>query len=203
MAVCCGEVVWWYLRRVGGTKYLSNSTKTTMAMCNWDQGCSGHFQHGCGHILSWHCRHPFTLASTSASNPGHHTMPHAFDLSLAGPFMGHMFLLVVDAHSKWRGSDGPIQSTIQKLRTIHGLLETIVSDNATCFRSAEFKVFLSRNGTQHILSASYDPATNGLAERAVQTFKESIKKATQGDIETKLSRLLFHYRITPHSTTGV
>jgi transposase InsO family protein len=99
-------------------------------------------------------------------------MPHAFDLSLAGPFMGHMFLLVVDAHSKWRGSDGPIQSTIQKLRTIHGLLETIVSDNATCFRSAEFKVFLSRNGIQHILSAPYDPATNGLAERAIQTFKE-------------------------------
>ena len=30
-----------------------------------------------------------------------------------------------------------------------------------------------------------------------------MKKATEGDIETKLSRFLFHYRITPHSTTGV
>ena len=64
-------------------------------------------------------------------------------------------------------------------------------------------VQFSRNGIQHVLSAPYHPATNGLAERAVQTFKENMRKATQGDMETKLSRFLFHYRITPHSTTGV
>lgn len=30
-----------------------------------------------------------------------------------------------------------------------------------------------------------------------------MRKATPSDIETKLARFLFHYRTTPHSTTGV
>ena len=30
-----------------------------------------------------------------------------------------------------------------------------------------------------------------------------MKKLTAGDIETKVSRLLFKYRMTPHSTTGI
>ena len=128
----------------------------------------------------------------------------------AGPFMGKTFLFVVDAHSKWLEivivPSTSSQITIQQLRAIfatHGLPETIVSDNATSFTSTEFKEFMSRNGIRHITSAPYHPSTNGLAERAVQTFKEGMKKATEGDIETKLSRFLFHYRIMPQSTTGV
>ena len=47
------------------------------------------------------------------------------------------------------------------------------------------------------------PATNRLAERAVQTFKNSLKKATTSDVEPQLARFLFHYRNTAHTTTGV
>ena len=42
-----------------------------------------------------------------------------------------------------------------------------------------------------------------LAERAVQTFKLGMKKQTNGTIQTKLSRFLFHCRLTPNATTGV
>ena len=42
---------------------------------------------------------------------------------------------------------------------------------------------------------------NELAERAVQTVKNALRK-TSGDIDTCLSRFLFQYRLTPHSTTG-
>ena len=128
----------------------------------------------------------------------------------AGPFLGKLFLIVVDAHSKWIEvvvvPSTNTQITIQKLRTIfavHGLPETLVSDNASCFTSAEFKQFLDKNGIRHITSAPYHPATNGLAERAVQTFKDGMKKCSEGDIETKLARFLFHYRNTPHTTTGI
>ena len=41
------------------------------------------------------------------------------------------------------------------------------------------------------------------AECAVQTFKSMMKKAGEGNLNTKVSRVLFSYRITPQSTTGL
>ena len=87
-----------------------------------------------------------------------------------------MFLIVVDAHSKWMGvkpvSSATSTATVEHLRSmfsIHGLPEMLITDNGSVFTSAEFKEFLNRNGIQHITSAPYHPASNGLAERAVQT----------------------------------
>ena len=60
--------------------------------------------------------------------------------------------------------------------TTHGIPESIVSDNVTVFASEEFTEFVTMNGILHIRSAPYHPATNGLAECAVQTLKESLKK---------------------------
>ena len=44
-------------------------------------------------------------------------------------------------------------------------------------------------------------STNGLAERAVQSFKQGLKRTTGKSIQDRLSRFLFQYRTTPHSTT--
>ena len=85
----------------------------------------------------------------------------------------------------------------------HGLPEMLVTDNGSAFTSQEFTDFLRKNGIRHVTSATH-PATNGLAERAVQTFKAAMKKAPPNtSIETRVSRFLFHYRLTPHSTTGI
>ena len=62
---------------------------------------------------------------------------------------------------------------------------------------------MQANGIKHITSAPYHPATNGLAEKAVQTMKQGIRQMQNGSIEEKLAKFLFKYRITPHSTTGV
>ena len=83
-----------------------------------------------------------------------------------------------------------------------GLLETIVTDNGSCFVSAEFQHFLTMNGIKHITSAPYHPSTNGLEERAVQIVKKGLKNATEGSIRSRIAKVLLTYRTTPHSTTG-
>ena len=125
-----------------------------------------------------------------------------------GPFLGKQFFFIVDAHSKWIDvcvvSSPSSQQAIQALRRVfstHGLPQILVSDNGAAFSSSEFQTFVARNGFKHVRSAPYHPATNGLAERAVQTVKDALKK-TSGDIDTRLSRFLFQYRLTPHSSTG-
>ena len=60
-----------------------------------------------------------------------------------------------------------------------------------------------RNGIRHRTSSPYHPATNGLAERAVQVVKAGLRKTPEGDMDLRLARLLFKYHNTPHAGTGV
>ena len=93
------------------------------------------------------------------------------------------------------------------LRTLfvtHGLPEVLVSDNSTPFTSGEFAEFVRRNGIRHVRTAPYHPSSNGLAERAVKMVKEGLRKTAKvWSLECQLAGLLFQYRITLHSTTGV
>ena len=58
------------------------------------------------------------------------------------------------------------------------------------------------NRIRHLTSAPYHPASNGLAERAVQSFKNTMKKTTGDSVETKVARFLLHYRVTPIPLLG-
>jgi len=96
--------------------------------------------------------------------------------------MDTMFLIAVDAHSKWPEvipmMSTTSQKTIARLRTIfarNGLPDQICTDNGPQFTSAEFIAFLKGNGVKHFSTAPYHPATNGLAEWFVQTLKRAIK----------------------------
>ncbi len=131
-------------------------------------------------------------------------------LDFAGPFLDHMFLVLVDAHSKWLDvhlmSSITSAKTIEKLRLIfstHGLPMKVVTDNGPSFTSKEFKTFMSENGIVHVTTAPYHPSSNGLAERAVQTFKQGLKRTQGATIQERLSKFLFNYRITPQTTTGI
>ena len=125
-------------------------------------------------------------------------------------FSDKTFLLVIDARSKYIEcelvKDTSTTETIETLRQIfsrHGLCETIVSDNATCFSSHEFKTFVDQNCIVHITPPPYSPSSNGQAERAVRVIKELLKKNVRGSLRTRLSNVLLYYRNTPHSTTNV
>jgi len=131
-------------------------------------------------------------------------------IDYAGPFMGSMFLVVVDAHSKWpeifmtKGTTSAI--TVGVLRTLFartGIPMQLVSDNAAYFVSEEFEGFMQANGIRHITSAPYHPSTNGLAERMVQTFKSALTAAKgSAPVQKKLDQFLMAYRNATHSTTN-
>ena len=130
-------------------------------------------------------------------------------IDFAGPFMGKMFLIVVDSHSKWIEvevmSSITSEATIEKLRDMfarHGIPQQLVSDNGSQFTSNEFSDFMKGNGIKHTLVAPYHPRSNGQAERFVQTFKQFFKAEGSDSIKQSLARFLFSYRTTPNSTTG-
>ena len=114
-------------------------------------------------------------------------------IDYAGPFMGRMFLLIIDAHSKWLEVHPTTMTTsaatitlLRKLFATFGLPEVVVSDNASNFTNEEFETFSRKNGVKHVKTPPYHPASNGLVERAVQTFKSGMKKLTEGSVQMKV-----------------
>ena len=131
-------------------------------------------------------------------------------VDFAGPFMGDMFLVVVDAYSKWpevvRMKSTTTETTIDALRQIfsqQGLPLELVSDNGPQFTSKEFEEFTKMNGIIHCRSAPFHPSTNGEAERFVRTFKTAMRarKNLKISVHRKLCDFLLAYRTTPHSAT--
>jgi len=57
---------------------------------------------------------------------------------------------------------------------IEGYPKTIVSDNGPQLTAETFKEVCLQHGINHITTASFHPASNGLAEHLVQTFKTSV-----------------------------
>ncbi|KAK3709329.1 hypothetical protein QZH41_006930 [Actinostola sp. cb2023] len=94
-----------------------------------------------------------------------------------------MFLVVVDACSKWLEvhlmNSTTSTATIEKLRETfanHGLPKTIVSDNGSNFTSAEFEQFTVKNGIKHIKVAPYtQPPTDKLNEQ-YESSKKDLRK---------------------------
>jgi len=143
--------------------------------------------------------------------PLHHWEPtiepfQRIHIDFAGPFLGHNFLVCVDSHTKWPEvfvmNNITATCTIEKCREIFarfGIPQMLVTDNGRTFISQEFQEFIKANGINHKRTAPYHPATNGLAERFVQTLKQALRKTnlTKNNVEIHVQKFLFHYRITP------
>ena len=121
------------------------------------------------------------------------------------------YMVLVDSYSKWIEVEPMRTTTTEKtvdiLRTIfacYGLPKVLVYDNGPQFTSAAFAQFMQQNRIHHSSSAPYHPATNGVADRGVQTFKRSLwtGENDSGSLGHKLSRFLLSYRNAAHSTIG-
>ena len=121
-------------------------------------------------------------------------------------FMGSNWLVMIDAYSKYP-SIHKTSSTSTKATTdileeefAHfGYPHTIVTDNATSFTSEVFQTWCRERGIVHLTGAPYHPATNGAAERLVQTFKQALKKSELSPKDA-LQQFLMQYRRTPLPT---
>jgi transposase InsO family protein len=130
-------------------------------------------------------------------------------MDYAGPFQDHHFFIVVDAKSRWLevrySKNAPTtDSTIQYLQdmfSVHGLPRTLVSDNATIFKSETFTKFCTDQGIHQKFIAPGHPSTNGLAERNVQTVKQKLQAMTSSKLplQRKIQEILMRYRATPLS----
>lgn len=129
----------------------------------------------------------------------------------------NVFLVLVDSFSKWVEvwpmSSTSTAKTIERLRSAfaaYGFPETLVSDNGPQFTAAEFADFMATNGVRHIRTPPYHAASNGAAERTVQTVKralirqvlESKSSGARDSFQECIDSFLMAYRNTPSSVTG-
>ena len=92
---------------------------------------------------------------------------------------------------------------IMKMKGImarHGIPEQVFSDNGPQFSCAEFAQFANTWGFVHSTSSPRYPQSNGLAEKAVQTAKRIVMKATASGQDPYIT--LLEYRTMPISDCG-
>nr|XP_031830190.1 uncharacterized protein K02A2.6-like [Nomia melanderi] len=136
---------------------------------------------------------------------------HRIHADILGPIKGRAYLIIVDAFSKWvdvkEMTNITAPETIKMFREYFctwGITFKLVTDNGPTFTSESFSEFVRKNGIRHIKTAPYHPATNGAAENSVKTFKTKFKLLlAKNDRRDSLMKYLFHYRSSPHCTTGV
>ena len=126
-------------------------------------------------------------------------------MDFAGPVKGQMLFVVVDSHSKWpevcimnKTSSSQTITALREMFARNGLPRELVSDNGPQFTSQEFLQFMTTNGIRHITSSPYHPASNGAAERFVQTVKRALYTGGMDGtpLEKTLASFLLQYRNT-------
>ncbi|CAF1690293.1 unnamed protein product, partial [Adineta ricciae] len=135
-------------------------------------------------------------------------------MDFAGPFWRSKWLLLVDAKSKFPfvadmqndTSASNLSNVLDHVIDWFGPPDSLVSDNDPPFNSYAMRQFYSKYGITHVTTAPYHPASNGLAERFVRSFKDAMKKHLQSgetDKHIALRNFLRTYRWSPHTSTGV
>ena len=118
------------------------------------------------------------------------------------------YLIIEDCHSKWpevlQCKRPTTNSTIRFLHELFarfGVIDCVVTDNATQFTSSEFRDFCKTYQVDHITTPQYHPRSNRPAKRFVDTLKRGFKKALWTPTDRALQQFLQVYRITLNPNT--
>ena len=84
-----------------------------------------------------------------------------------------------------------MQDRLNHLMVTYGILDRLVSNNGSCFTSAEFRYFCQGNG-----ESRHFGSTPPLAERAVQIVKNGLKTVQGGTFDSRLAKARFASRQT-------
>ena len=108
------------------------------------------------------------------------------------------YLLIIDYFSRYveiaqlsHTKSTDIIVHVKSIFARHGIPEVLISDNGPQFSGQAFTLFAATYGFRHITSSPRFPQSNGEAERAVQTVKSFLKKASDPYLA------LLAYRATP------
>lgn len=117
-------------------------------------------------------------------------------------FINDKYLITVDYYSKFvevqklsAETSQCVINALKKLFSIHGIPDSLVSDNGPCFNSWEFKKFCLDWKIRSIKTSPHYPQSNGQVERFVQTVKNTFKKCSQSGDDFDLA--LLQIRNTP------
>ena len=129
-----------------------------------------------------------------------------------GPLPTSEYLLVaVDRYSRFpeveivHSTRYTVIPKLDKVFSVHGIPDTIISDNGPPFNGDDYARYLKTLGIQAKFSTPYWPQGNATVERFMQPLGKALKTATLEGRPWKqeLNRFLLQYRTTPHCTTGV
>jgi hypothetical protein len=136
---------------------------------------------------------------------------HRLHADFLGPLYGKMYLVIIDAYSKWPEvfvmANITARKTIEIFKSVYvrfGYPFHLVTDNGPTWTSDEFKTFCKCTGVKQSFTPTYYPPTNGLAERFVETFKSHVIKIVDSGHtpEYACNLFLFDYRNSVHKMTG-
>lgn len=78
----------------------------------------------------------------------------------------------------------------------------VVTDDGLQFTSQQFEQFMKVDNCKHMMTSPYHLATNGLAERFVQSLMQAIRASwKEKSLAHRMANFLMHYRDAQLATT--
>ena len=136
-------------------------------------------------------------------------------IDLAGPFssINRYLFVIIDSLTKWPEvfivKNINLETIIECLESLFlgwGFPDSVISNNDSQFVSEKLNRFLTECKIDHKLTWPYNPQCNGQAENFIKFLKSQLTDrsfTTIHSFQSFLHKLLFSFRCTPHSTTGV